>query len=194
MENFCSNCGAKLKADAKFCSSCGQKVQYDSPKSAPTNSTYTPLSKEPELVRREETFQEMFLLTTGRLKRLRYFKRLLVIGFIHVILIATIFAAYADSLGNLNSTGDVLSILLGIILLVPRYCLDVRRLHDMGKDETLAYFFATADLVSYLSNSFNSENIPLILGGIVFLAVWLYVLFTPGNIGRNKYGEDPLEK
>lgn len=29
--NFCSNCGAKLRAGAKFCGSCGQKIQQEPP-------------------------------------------------------------------------------------------------------------------------------------------------------------------
>ena len=176
MAKFCPNCGVKLEEGAEFCTSCGRRT-YQS-------------------IRRDETFQEMFLTTSGRLNRLRYFKRSLVIGIIHAVLFLTIFGAHSDYVGNLNSTGETLTILLGIIFLVPRYCLDVRRLHDMGKDKEIAYLFAAADLISYFSGSYNPDDMPLylILVGLIILALWLYVLLTPGNIGSNRYGEDLLQK
>lgn len=66
----------------------------------------------------------------------------------------------------------------GIILLILRISLSVRRLHDLDKP---GWFLLIQAL-------FFIPGINLIL--FIFN---LYLLFAPGTKGANKYGDDPLE-
>lgn len=77
-----------------------------------------------------------------------------------------------------------------MLILVPSYCLVVRRLHDMDRDEILAKVYIAGCATSYfLSCILKYDFMPL---SVVMVIVALYVLFVPGTRGSNKYGADPL--
>lgn len=228
--NFCSNCGAKLRAGAKFCGSCGQKIFVEPQKSlaeryaetkaqvqaappkvelkksepsktmmemfaeakknappptapwmknpppqptyTPPQPTYTPPEDTTPHYKEDETIQEIFLTSDGRLNRLRYFKRTLFLAAPALLLYSmSIGSAYHGS--NAGFSGALgLFLLYCLICIVPGVMLSVRRLHDLNLSGW--YYLATL--------------IPVV--GVLFS---LYVLFAPGTVGANKYGADPLE-
>ena len=84
------------------------------------------------------TMQDMFLRRTGRLNRLRYFKRSLVVAAANIIASVAIEAMFMDKWGNTNSTGEFIQVIAAILLLIPSYLLDVRRLQDINQGPALA--------------------------------------------------------
>ena len=66
MNNFCSNCGSRLRAGARFCDSCGMKIAEDH--------------------KSEGWLYENFLRRDGRLNRWRYFKRGILVGIMGIVL------------------------------------------------------------------------------------------------------------
>ena len=160
--NFCPNCGAKLKANAKFCGSCGEKIistqtenlppmPYENSKSvaevkpqsvqdifanAKSNS-YNPPPKpkynfsQDEVYKEDTTIMKTFFSTGGRLNRLRYFKRTMFIGIMGTILMFCVIGYAVSSRSTESAT-----VLVGMLMLpcwVSSYCLNVRRLKDIGK-------------------------------------------------------------
>lgn len=91
--------------------------------------------------------------------------------------------------------GNILFKVICFAGLVPYFCLVTRRLHDLNKNETLAYVYIllgvltmlTMDL-SYISEPSTLQNIINLLSGII----GLYLLFFPGIKGDNQYSSDPL--
>ena len=140
-----------------------------------------------------ESLKEKFLTTTGRINRLTFFKRsiaLAVINFLTIFL--TIFLIM---LGTMSTTPpswmNFLLIAIMGALLIPQYCLNVKRLHDFGKDATLAKIFLFINFLTIIYNfnvSVDSEFI--ILDSAAFIIPWafsLYLLFKKGNEGANEY-------
>ena len=150
--------------------------------------------EESEVYKEDRTWKEQFLKTEGRLNRLRYLKRnlvLLLVWLLSNVLIALIFGDY---MGNLSRTGTGLVSVISVVMLFPTYCLDVRRLHDMDKDSTIAKICFVLSLVAIFiadDDPFNPSSMGLILS-LVFCLIALYMLFVPGTKGANKYGADPL--
>ena len=169
---YCSNCGANIADDAKFCPNCGQSAN-----SAPTN-TQANYSNQNQYVP-DNGVQETFFRQDGRLNRLRYFKRMLVVGIVSSLLNILI----GSTLGTL-------------ITLYPQYCLVLRRLHDLGKDNTLALVTIGMGIFTAFIPFMDSESIlPLLMIlGLIGLVIGLYLLFKKGDEGPNQYGPDPLGK
>ena len=97
-------------------------------------------------------------------------------------------------MGSLSRTGDDLVSVISVGILTPYYCLDVRRLHDMGKDSTIAKIYFVLSLVTIFikdDDPFNPTATGLIWS-FVLGSIALYMLFVPGTKGVNKYGADPL--
>lgn len=148
---------------------------------------------------------ENFLRRDGRLNRLRYFKRIVLIGIIDIIIGAVIGAVASDDFGQLSTMGDILNKIVAIIFLIPQFCLMVRRLQDMNKGNTLAYLNVILGVVSlflleHMVASISSGE-PLMvestIAGVCLIAqvvISLYMLFCPGTKGDNDYGSDPLER
>lgn len=146
-----------------------------------------------EVYKEDRTLQEQFLKTEGRLNRLRYLKRNLVLLLVWLLTGMLIVLIFGDDMGNLSSTGNILSSFIGGAMLVPYYCLDVRRLHDMDKDSTLAKISLVLCFAMLFidDDPFNPSAIGIILSLVVCI-IALYLLFVPGTKGANKYGADPL--
>ena len=163
--NFCPNCGAKLKANAKFCGSCGEKIistqtenispmPYEVAEVKPQSvqdifanaksNSYNPPPQpnynfsQDEVYKEDTTVMEMFFSTGGRLNRKRYFLRGLVIVIVEVFLMSLVIG-YGFSSRNTESA----TLLVGMLMLpcwVSSYCLNVRRLKDIGKFLTTLSF------------------------------------------------------
>lgn len=186
MSKFCSSCGAPLKDDAKFCASCGNQVSEEKKPSKPQAS---PSAQPNSRFKDDVTMQDIFLRKSGRLNRLRYFKRSLVIGTAGIIVSLAIAAMFTNPWGNMSATGEVLDVIASIFFLVPSYFLDVRRLQDMDQGPGLAI---ASVIISFIAISSQDQSI-IGVAGLAFMGIYLYLLFREGTHGTNQYGEDPLE-
>lgn len=140
----------------------------------------------------DKTILEIFFKREGRLNRLRYFKRNLVIGLASAVIMFVISLIFGDDVGNLTTTGNIIFFIVMMLMLVPSYCLAVRRLHDMDRDELLAKLYIGGSAASYfLSFVLKQDFMPL---SVVLVIVAFYILLVPGTSGTNKYGADPLNK
>ncbi|MBQ7629358.1 MAG: DUF805 domain-containing protein [Selenomonadaceae bacterium] len=227
--NFCPNCGAKLKANAKFCGSCGEKIistqtenlppmPYENSKSvaevkpqsvqdifanAKSNS-YNPPPKpkynfsQDEVYKEDTTIMKTFFSTGGRLNRLRYFKRTMFIGIMGTILMFCVIG-YAVSSRNTESA----TVLVGMLMLpcwVSSYCLNVRRLKDIGKifdselsESSIQLMAGSLFIVEFISMFLSGlSGHAMIVTDSIILVCNLYILFKPGVVGSNKFGSDPL--
>ena len=116
---------------------------------------------------------EMFFTTKGRLNRLRYFKRALVLGVVATVLAFVIVAATMTPSGDdISTAGYVLFALMCLVFAAPHFMLMIRRLHDLDKDG----LFVLLALIPAVNSIFA-----------------LYLLFAPGTKGANRYGTDPIE-
>ena len=182
MARFCSRCGAQLNSGAEFCSSCGARVSG--------------VSNDWQPVQNNETIREIFFSTNGRLNRLRYFQRTISLIIVEAVIWAAIYFSTVDPWGEVSTTGFVLIELLTLAFLFPRYCLDVRRLQDLGQDSTFAWFFVAVNVLFVfgdITGKFEDMIIFLTVAAIAYFLLWLYILLTPGTRGQNRFGEDPLE-
>ena len=182
MARFCSRCGARLNSGAEFCSSCGARASSSSDDWQP--------------VQNDETIREMFLSASGRLNRLRYFQRWLCLTIVEGVIWTAIYFSTVDPWGEVSTTGLLLITLSTLIFMFPRYCLDVRRLQDLGQDATFAWFFVAVNVLCVfgdITGKIEDMLTFLIIASIAYFLLWLYVLLTPGTRGRNRFGEDPLE-
>ena len=194
---FCPHCGAPLEDNATFCGSCGQQLQ--SAMSADVNQQ-SPMQSAGSRRVKDEGFRENFFKTEGRLNRLRYFKRVLVIDISIAIL-----SAILEGIAGVGSSVEYLVTVINIIALPLLYTLDVRRLHDMGKSEAMAQQVLALSLVLYGVSTFIESmgeaydaSSPWFISLIAMSLLWcvynVYFLFAEGNKGSNSYGPDPLER
>ena len=204
MANFCSKCGEPLSPDAKFCSACGAKVNspVNLSKTAETTNALTDDERGNNPVHGGERvpdkgIYENFLRRDGRLNRWRYFKRIMLVGLVEFLIILVIFAMNMNALGQLSSAGGIAFKFLLAVGQIPLFCLMVRRLHDCGRDEKLAYLSLALNAFTIIVSDYNGalaepslfENIVAALTGVI----GLYALFCPGTKGTNQYGEDPIK-
>ena len=120
---FCPHCGASLADNATFCGSCGQLLQTVMPADTGQQGQQMPPAASRRV--RDEGFEENFFKTEGRLNRLRYFKRVLVIDIFTAIL-----SAILEGIAGEGSSVEYLVTFIDIATLPMLYTLDVRRLHD----------------------------------------------------------------
>ena len=227
--NFCPNCGAKLKANAKFCGSCGEKIistqtenlppmPYENSKSvaevkpqsvqdifanAKSNS-YNPPPKpkynfsQDEVYKEDTTIMKTFFSTGVRLNRLRYFKRTMFIGIMGTILMFCVIGYAVSSRSTESAT-----VLVGMLMLpcwVSSYCLNVRRLKDIGKifdselsESSIQLMAGSLFIVEFISMFLSGlSGHAMIVTDSIILVCNLYILFKPGVVGSNKFGPDPL--
>ena len=191
---FCPHCGASLADNATFCGSCGQRLQTVMPADAGQQGQQMPPAASRRV--RDEGFEENFFKTEGRLNRLRYFKRVLVIDIFTAIL-----SAILEGIAGEGSSVEYLVTFIDIVTLPMLYTLDVRRLHDMGKSEAMAQQVLVLSAVLYIASNFIEAydvSSPWCMTLIAMSLLWcvynIYFLFAEGNRGSNSYGPDPLER
>lgn len=176
MSRFCSYCGAELEDNVRFCPRCGTPARgYIYPNlqnqgTFPAAGMQEPQGDCKDLPSRfDDGIKEMFFVSTGRLNRLRYFLRGLVVFGVSMVALIMIAAAVNKEnlfLGLLGFAIFGLTAASGIML-------SIRRCHDFGKS---GYFWLT-------------QFIPFI-GAFM----GLYILLKGGDKGPNQYGPDPLER
>ncbi len=129
----------------------------------------------------DDGFKENFLKTEGRLNRKRFFKRSIAIVSLALLLIIIIAIAATDDRGELSDGGGVL--ILGVIIgaNIIYYCLNVRRLHDLGHKNTLAVVL----LIFAAIQVFEISDFLSGLTGLAGLVCSLYLLFAKGTDGPN---------
>lgn len=191
---FCPHCGASLADNATFCGSCGQRLQTVMPADTGQQGQQMPPAASRRV--RDEGFEENFFKTEGRLNRLRYFKRVLVIDIFTAIL-----SAILEGIAGEGSSVEYLVTFIDIVTLPMLYTLDVRRLHDMGKSEAMAQQVLVLSAVLYIASNFIEAydvSSPWCMTLIAMSLLWcvynIYFLFAEGNRGSNSYGPDPLER
>ena len=191
---FCPHCGASLADNATFCGSCGQRLQTVMPADTGQQGQQMPPAASRRV--RDEGFEENFFKTEGRLNRLRYFKRVVVIDIFTAIL-----SAILEGIAGEGSSVEYLVTFIDIVTLPMLYTLDVRRLHDMGKSEAMAQQVLVLSAVLYIASNFIEAydvSSPWCMTLIAMSLLWcvynIYFLFAEGNRGSNSYGPDPLER
>ena len=210
---FCPYCGKEVPAGAHFCGECGKELPHEAaeagvPTVPPPQTTISAVlqNQPPQKPRRvpDVGFAENFLKSEGRLNRLRYFKRSIVVGILGMI-IFLIVASFVD--GNSRFEQAILAIAAGCTLPVS-LMLNTRRLQDMGRDGTIADNIMRLDAAMYLMPVIfypweppieniayiHFETLDYVYYSIVIIScvLNLYLLFAPGTHGDNKYGPSPL--
>ena len=141
-----------------------------------------------------ETLKEKFLTTKGRINRLTFLKRSIIL--IAVNFFAVFFTIFLTMLGTMSFelpqwAGLILLWIMGVFL-IPDYCINVKRLHDLGKDATLAKIFLGVNIISLTYNftlapteTFSAFEIILTA---LLLGFFACLLFIKGDDGANEYG------
>lgn len=183
---FCSKCGEKLGAEAKFCPICG----------TPANNQIKQeqvLSRKPDMVNQSVQTNEYrrnvpnvtakssnkYFSFTGRLNRKPYIIRNIILN----IIISLFGLMLYDSMEQLFERGSerdlemfivgaALCFAVSIVISISWFSLAIRRCHDLNKS---GWFILLA-------------FIPF-----VNIGIFIYLIFAKGTIGRNLFGEDPLE-
>ena len=181
MARFCENCGAQLNEGANFCSSCGKRLNSGS------------------------WLYEKFLRREGRLNRWNYFKRTMLAALIEVLAIFIVSFVFAIFVPDVISTHHDLLVALLLVLFIffnyyLTYGLIIRRCHDLrensllhtfiSKDDTsVAKFIIVGSAISCILEIFDLNGMMQNLVDITIGIISIYLMFAPGEIVRNKYGE-----
>ena len=225
--NFCPKCGVKIDdPTASFCKNCGTKISDDKPEQNSSSNFSLPpnidsqiqpqnsaQSAEGSFHALDENFQDLFVKREGRLNRLRYFKRNILVGVlvgIPNILLAVILEEMSLSSTLIKTLDGVVDMIFSIVFIYLTYGLVVRRSHDLPKnnifakylrkdDEILAKAFAIflilqqvgLIIVENAAYSLNSLKILKVLA-IPYGLLGLFLLFAKGESGSNEFGPDPL--
>lgn len=142
----------------------------------------------------ETTISEMFFKLHGRLNRLRYFKRKIVLGVLVYVLIYLGYRVLGYEYGQENFHASAYNTIVSLLFVVPNYCLNVRRLQDMNKGKFLAVIYAIiTSVMAFLD--FTGINYMLYFSLILVTAVFFiggYMLISPGTNGNNRFGASPV--
>lgn len=141
-----------------------------------------------------ETLKQKFFSTNGRIDRMTFFKRTLaLIGVEFLLTFIVGFAVIMMTLNSPNSESIMSAVITMIALaaLFPEYCLNVKRLHDIGRDETLAKIFVGVGILG-LATGFLELSTPMAISvviSIISVGFMFYLLFKRGEDKANEYGE-----
>ena len=123
----------------------------------------------------------------GRLNRLAYLGRGILLGAISFVLF-TIAYSIADD-------GMIIKA-VGLLLVVPEFFLNQQRLHDIGTCMWIAPLYAALNVVGVLTTNYSDIESGGLLTplNIAMIVMGCYLLFKKGQPGENEYGPDPLAK
>ena len=172
---FCKNCGKPVEDGATYCRACGSAIA--------TPEAHTQMSN--TLRKPDEGMIENFFKLHGRLNRKRFIKRSLALAGLGFPCIFLPFAVLGDTLSF-----DVLSRIIAFVFQIANYCIAARRLEDLGYGPGAARLIL---IVGIISLPIDDEYVLRILsyGQSGF---WLCCAIKKGTVGKNQYGEDPLQQ
>lgn len=157
------------------------------------------MSEEKNLYVEDDDIFKMFLKTHGRLNRWRYFKRVLVLGIALTMLLTLGWRLLGYEYGHVSTSAMVYNAIITLIFIVPKYCLNVRRLQDMNRGKFLAVVYAILTAVMAFMDfnvlelyQQNFLSYAILLMAFFSLAISLYMLIAPGTLGKNRYGASPI--
>ncbi len=121
------------------------------------------------------------------------------------VLFNFIFTTILGEIEKSIGSGAILGTLYYVIIFIPALTLNIRRLHDTarsGKNLFTPYILFIILIIFFNLKKIDAENISsnieilvifLLIGFVLFISsIWTLILFAKkGNIGENKYGEDP---
>ena len=142
-----------------------------------------------------ETLFEKFFTTTGRIGRMTFFKRTFMIGLIEFFALFCI--GIVSSIHEVAGTEtpmwvNALNAVVIFAALIPGYFLNTKRLHDIGKDSTLAKIFLGVGILSAIHTVAIAPvlmSIPLMIENVVLIGFTFYLLLTKGDENANEYGD-----
>ena len=219
MVKYCTKCGAEVNDKAKFCGKCGAKLSENNESTQSTQSTQSIQSKqstqntqstqniqstqntainsssqETRYVE-DNTITEMFLNRSGRLNRLRYFKRTIALNVFWIVMILLGTAVLLEEWEYTSTPYEVYCVVLGLAKLFPEYCLNVRRLHDLDNEDLfIAKWIAAMDALTIFLSATGDDFMESSKGIVMlflYLIFTLYLLFARGTKGDNRFGADP---
>lgn len=173
VNTVCPKCGTAVEAGEKFCPSCGTALSgHDQPREddvheEPTSTYAAPAAQALNKQSVVEDFKFKFMNYNGRLNRLPYFVRNIIVG-----IVGSILGGIFSVLGDKFVLFYIVALAIYIFMLVCSISLGVRRCHDLNRPGW------------WMVGIF----IPL-----VNFVLSLYLLFARGTVGANEYGDDPLE-
>lgn len=199
MGKFCSNCGAQVSENENFCHSCGVELKKELKES--NDITSMQYNSQPSATSREDYFSEAYLKETflsrdGRLGRFSYFKRMIVLEIVRIMLLVIVEWLLLKEWETMNTPCAIVESLISLFALYPDYCLTVRRIKDINKSLSLANIYIFIAGIYTIGASIDNQFI-YSAGGkllvLIYMGFAIYFLFTPGTNGANQYGEDPTK-
>ena len=142
----------------------------------------------------EKTISEMFFKSKGRLNRLRYFKRRVVLGILLYVFIYLGYRVLGYEYGQDNFYASTYNTIVSLLFIIPTYFLNVRRLQDMNRGKTLAVVYAILTSIMAFMD-FTGVNYMLYIALTFVTIVFMlsgYMLVVPGTQGKNRYGASPI--
>ena len=221
MANFCPHCGATLSGNSNFCASCGANLNsaqqnFQNPPQNFQQQSQQNFQQQISTLNLEGKLKENFLKREGRINRLNFFKKFLIMfGVALAIELVTLpLGLFAEVISSsvLKTIHEIFikaeSVLITIIL---PYGVIVRRSHDLPTDNLFAKFLANDDefvarimtglmiaaqLLGIINRFFKEISNPVLILAILFdiayLVFWLYLVFKKGATGANQFGADPV--
>ncbi len=149
----------------------------------------------------DKTIKDIFFKTSGRLPRLRYFACRIILFVLTMMFLFIGYKIIGYEYGQVTTGAVICNGIITTIFLIPKTCLNIRRLQDMNKGKTLAIIYVAFELIMAFSDFTYTDfwKMPAYAYLILTLATFsmfldLYLMISPGTYGRNKYGENPLVK
>ena len=144
-----------------------------------------------------ETLFEKFFTTNGRIDRMTFLKRnliLLLMFFLATVIIELCFFSYTLFGATLPDWTTAIYPCIMFAMLIPDYCLNTKRLQDLGKDSTLAKIFLGFGILSNIHycvfpNAISETNPLILVEGFISLVFMAYLLFARGDENTNEYGD-----
>ena len=143
----------------------------------------------------DKTISENFFKLNGRLNRLRYLKRKILLGVLLYVFLYLGYRILGFEFGQVETPyAAIYNTIVSLVFIIPNYCLSVRRLQDMNRGKTLAVVYAVLSaIMAFLDfTGVNYMFYLLLILATATLAIGSYMLVVPGTRGKNRYGASPI--